>query len=145
MNMSRRERRAGVSDNHMHAPLFKWELNANTIPIIIIIFGGLIGYGYFVSEFRYGLSSVTKTAEMLQADVRRIDESTRRVEALEFRLNAAERRAMTVDTAMDTVKARMAELSSDMRLTREILERMERQLSGNGYAPAAPRSGYPGP
>lgn len=125
----------------MHAPKFRWELNANSIPIIVLLVGTLIGWGYFLNDYQNGLSAVTKTAEELQAEVRRIDQATRRFEALEMRLNSVERQASNAETAMREVRESINELSSDVRLTREILQRLERQFGGDRYPQVLPPGG----
>lgn len=103
-----------------------WHMNLNTVVVLIGFAGGFVAWGYTLSELQTGRAANAANIERLTTDVRRLDEQSRRLDNHELRIGAVERQATESMSALRAVESAINSLASDMRLTREILERLER-------------------
>lgn len=110
-------------------PKFQWQWNLNTIVVLVGFAGGFIAWGYTLSELQTGRTSNAANIERLTGEVRRLDEAARRLDNHEMRITVIERQITETASAMRAVESAINSLASDMRLTREILERLERSQS----------------
>lgn len=104
----------------MAKPAFRWGWNINTIAVLIGFAGMFVAWGYTWAEVKVKVGSVDRLGTRLTAvavDVRRLDNH-------ELRLTTVEKQA-TDATAMRAVETTLNALAADMRVTREILQRLE--------------------
>ena len=123
-----------TNGNPMHGPKWKWEWSPNTI-VILIGFVGMIGaWGYGLAVFSNRTDNAERSIIEIRAEVKRIEQADRMLDNHEIRLTAVERRQGEATTDMRGLEIAINELSSDVRLTREILQRLEKSI-----VPGAPR------
>lgn len=129
----------------MHIPPIKKEWNINTLIAVAGFFltlamtgGGML---WTYGQFTYQIGQNTKTIGDYRAatDLRiaKLETDTRQIDNLAYRLSAAEGVNERVSRVLDELQAAVAEQSGDLRVVREILQRIERQSTAQ---PAALRS-----
>jgi hypothetical protein len=118
-----------TNGQQMHGPKFKWEWSLNTIVILAGFAAMLVAWGFGLSEFTNGRAQDAKSIVEIRAEIKRIDETDRTLDSHEIRLTAVERRQGETMTDMRGLETAISQLSSDMRLTREILERLEKSMT----------------
>lgn len=127
------EGRQSIPDNTnghpMHGPKFKWEWSLNTIVILMGFLATAVAWGYTLSEFANGRAQDARSIVEIRAEIKRIDETDRQLDSHEIRLTAVERRQGEASTDMRGLEMAINQLSSDVRLTREILERLEKSIT----------------
>lgn len=109
----------------VHPPKWKWEWGPNTIVILAGFASGFVAWGYTLSDLMTAKAFSETAITEIRADIRRLDEGNRRYDNLEYRVGITE--TMARDAAITNVKTTeaIAQLASDMRVTREILQRLE--------------------
>jgi hypothetical protein len=120
-------------DHEMHItrPTFRWEWNVNTIAVLVGFAAGFVAWGYTLSELQTGRDTNARNIERLDQRITAIEASARVLENHELRIQRVEVQATDAAAAMRAVEQSISSLASDMRLTREILERLERSQNGN--------------
>lgn len=110
-------------------PTFKWELNLNTIAVIVGFGIQFAALGYAYSEHVSGLNRSVEEIGKLWSEVRRLDtadrNSTRAISGLDYRVTSVEsmsREAIVANRETSTV---LNEVKSDVRVAKEILQRLE--------------------
>ncbi|HWK14651.1 MAG TPA: hypothetical protein VNS02_09670 [Rhizobiaceae bacterium] len=114
----------------LSAPSWKWEWNLNTIAILIGFAAGLVAWGWTLNELQTGRSTNAANIERLDTRLTALEVSTRRLDNHELRIGNVEKQATDAATAMRAVEATLNGLAADMRVTREILQRLEAASSG---------------
>jgi chromosome segregation ATPase len=118
----------------VHAPAFKWEWNVNTIAVLAGFAAGFVAWGYTLAELKTGRETNAANITEIRGDIRNLSAGyqtqQRLVENHELRIEVVERQAGEAAAAMRAVESSISSLASDMRLTREILERLERSQNG---------------
>lgn len=112
---------------HVTKPTFKWEWNANTM---IMVVGFVFTWGVTYAQLDSGRTTNASNIERLEARLATLEGTQRTLENHELRLTTVESQARDASQTMRAVESSISALSSDIRLTREILERLERQLNG---------------
>jgi RAB protein geranylgeranyltransferase component A len=110
----------------IHRPSFKFEWNLNTVVVLIGFAGGFVAWGYTVSDLMTAKANAIIEVGKLWSEVKRLDESNRRFDNIEYRVNIVENQARISAQADIDQTQKIAEIASDVRVTREILERLER-------------------
>lgn len=111
----------------MHAPKWRFEWNPNTVVMLLGFAGGFVAWGYGYSELVSAKTAHSIEITKIWNEVKRLDDSNRRFDTLEYRVNIVEGMARdSVSANRDTTQS-IAQLASDMRVTREILERLEKR------------------
>lgn len=126
----------------MRLPTGKYEININTL----ILFMGLlltgVGWGKTYSDMQAITRGNTSEIGRLESRVNQIDADNRKFESLGFRVGVLETGAATfADTQKDLIKT-LTQLSSDMRVTRTIVERLDKK-SENGSSYLRPPQSVP--
>lgn len=116
-------------EHGLHGPKFKWEWSLNTLALVIGFIGMAIAWGYTLAELQTGRDEAARSITEIRAELKRIEETARILDRHDVRLVALETRAGTTSTNLRTVENAINQLSSDMRLTREILQRLEQSLT----------------
>lgn len=108
------------------APKFRWELNLNTVVVLAGFAASFVAWGYALAEMKTGQSQNTVSIEKLENRIVSLETNARRLDNHELRLNGVEKQSNDASVALRAVEASINSLASDMRLTREILERLEK-------------------
>ncbi|WMT85550.1 hypothetical protein NO932_11490 [Pelagibacterium sp. 26DY04] len=104
-------------------PAFRWELNINTM---IVLVGFIFTWGVTYATITIGLANSAGDISGLERRVSELESSTRALDNHELRLTAVEAQARDTSSAMRSVEQSLNSLAADLRVTREILERLER-------------------
>lgn len=110
----------------MQAPTFKWEWNPNTIAVLVGFAAGFVAWGYTLNDLRSGRAINAEKISSLETRVSTLEGVGRVLDNHELRLATVETSARDAAAAMRAVEASLNALASDVRLTREIMERLER-------------------
>lgn len=123
----------------MNVPTPKWrfEWNLNTIAILVGFAVMIGGWGYNYSSLESADRLNARAIEQLRSEFADISAARRTLDNHELRLTAVETQARETIGAMRAIEQSLNSLSTDIRVMREIVERMERSQS----ASVAGRSG----
>lgn len=116
-------------------PTWKFEWNLNTIVVLIGFAGGFIAWGHTISELQTGRHINATNIERMEVRLSALEVTTRRIDNHELRLGNAEKQATDAATAMRAVEATLNGLAADIRVTREILQRLEASAKGTAVIP----------
>ena len=108
----------------MHRPKFRWEWNINTIAVLIGFASGLVVWGWTLEELQSGRQVNSQNIERLDLRLTKLEADARRLDNHELRLGNVEKQASDAAAAMRAVEG------ADMRVTREILQRLEAAQRG---------------
>ncbi len=115
----------------VRAPVWKWEWNLNTIAIIGGFCGGLIAWGMTWERMAANQDAHATSLGKLDDRVTKIEMTIRQIDNHELRLVSVEKQVAEAATSMRAVENTLNNLSSDMRLVREILQRLEENGRGS--------------
>lgn len=114
--------------NIQHGPKV---INLNTYlqlaGFIIMILGGAVIGGILFSEIRTGLSAHTGRLDFLDTRVSKLEADTRVLDTFAIRLERVEKQAEGTATGVRNVESSINQVTSDIRLVREILQRLEQK------------------
>jgi len=111
-------------------PHFRFEWNLNTVVVLIGFAGGLVAWGYTLSELRTGGKNNEEKIERLDTRLAAVETSIRQIDNHELRISNVEKQATDAASAMRAVEAALNGLAVDMKVTREILQRIEATQNG---------------
>ncbi|MBY6000782.1 hypothetical protein [Tritonibacter mobilis] len=114
----------------MHRPKFRWEWNINTIAVLIGFASGLVAWGWTLKELQSGRQVNSLNIERLDRRLTKLEADARRLDNHELRLGNVEKQASDAAAAMRAVEGTLNGLAADMRVTREILQRLEAAQRG---------------
>jgi hypothetical protein len=124
-----------LNDRNNEMPKFKWELNINTVAVIVGFGIQFAALGYAYSEHVSGLNRSVEEIGKLWSEVRRLDtadrNSTRAISGLDYRVTSVEAMARESVTANRETSVVLNELKSDLKVAREILQRLEATSNRN--------------
>lgn len=116
-------------DMPVAAPRWEWKWNPNTILFLIAIAGGVLSWGYAVARWEGALKELTNRMVELETRTATFEADgrarTRLLDNHELRLGTVEKQATDSATAMRAVEATLNALATEVRVSREILQRME--------------------
>lgn len=107
------------------APRFRFEWNLNTIVVLLGFAAGLIGWGYTFNDVQTGRVQNRENITRLDARLATIETEVRRIDNHELRITTMEKSAADAATTMKSLDRTLNDLASDMRVTKEILLRIE--------------------
>lgn len=117
---------------HISAPkVGPFEINLNTIVVLLGFAAGLVAWGYTLSEVKSGLSTHTSGIERLDARLSSLETQTRMLDNHELRIRNVEERATDAAQAMREVQVSLSGLGTDIQVVKEILQRLESNQGGN--------------
>lgn len=117
---------AGNEDmGNVRAPAWKWEWNLNTLVILFGFAGGLIAWGATWERVSANQDAHAASIDRLDKRVTAVEVTVRQLDTLDLRISAVEKQAAEAATSMRAVENTMHNLSSDMKVVREILQRIE--------------------
>lgn len=114
------------------APTWRFEWNLNTIVVLVGFCSGFVAWGWTLNEIQTGRTLNASNIERLDARVSALEVSSRRLDNHELRLSNVEKQATDAATAMRAVETTLNALTTDVRVVREILQRIE--AGQNGHA-----------
>ena len=120
----------------MHVPTPKWrfEWNLNTIAIIVGFVVMIGGWGYNYSDLVAADRANAEAIDRLRSDLAELAATNRTLDNHELRLTTVETQARETASAMRAIESSLNSLSTDIRVMREIVERMERSQSASVVA-----------
>ncbi|MFQ6184355.1 hypothetical protein ACLMJV_20715 [Sinorhizobium meliloti] len=107
------------------APTWKWEWNLNTLVILFGFAGGLIAWGAVWERVNANQDAHASALDRLDKRMTAAEVSLRQLDNHELRISGVEKQAAEAATSMRAVESTLNALAADMRVTREILQRIE--------------------
>lgn len=125
----------------MNIPPVKREWNINTIISVfgfIILLGGLL---WTTAQRDKDLTAVVESVAEFKVETNgrlaALEGLPRQIDNLAFRLGVAESSNAAIAKGLDELQAAVAQQSGDLRVVKEILQRIERQSSPASFTPLA--------
>ena len=113
----------------MQLPRAKNEVNVNTIITIVGFLLTIAGGGVAWGTAQANIATLTNSQSALDVRVTAAEGVTSRLVNLEYRVAVAEQANTNLARAVDELRAAVANQSADIRVVREIVTRMDRQLT----------------
>lgn len=113
-------------DTPMHRPPFKYELNLNTLLLFVTLILTGVGWGMAYNALVTGRDANAANIERLETRIVSLETTGRILDNHELRISNVEVSSRDASAALRAVETSINALASDMRLTRELLQRMER-------------------
>lgn len=117
-----------AEDNEMHAvkaPVWKWEWNLNTVVILLGFVGEFITWGATWNEVQNRSESNSVALEKMDKRLTAVEVEMRVLDTQDLRLSAVEKQASDAAVSMRSLEGTLNVLGSDIRVVREILQRIE--------------------
>lgn len=112
------------------APTWKWEWNLNTIVVLMGFVAGIAAWGTMWEKINSGRVTNASNIERLDVRLTALETSSRRLDNHELRIANVEKQATDSATAMRAVETTLNALTTDIRVVREILQRLEAGQNG---------------
>lgn len=111
--------------------MFKWEWNPNTLAIVVGFGAGLVAWGVTYGEIKANI----ETTKEVKTDLGLLKATVGQFGLFELRTSALEQNVRTTTEDVRNTNESISSLQADVRVMREIIERIDRQLnSRNGNA-----------
>lgn len=125
-----------MSESRMQRPSWKYEINLNTILLAAMLVGTGIGWGVTWQNQVAGqarnkdridqaMTAIASINSDLKGSVAEIHEAMKTYADLPYRVTALESQFSTMTTSQRDLERALSQLASDMRVTREIVERLD--------------------
>lgn len=114
-----------LEDKSMAAPTWKWEWNLNTVVVLVGFASGFVAWGYTLADIQQGRSMNEINIGNLNSRVSANEILLRRIDNHELRITNMEKAATDAAQTMKSLNVTLNDLASDMKVTREILQRLE--------------------
>ncbi|TWG90302.1 hypothetical protein L598_000700000580 [Mesorhizobium sp. J18] len=111
-------------------PRFRFEWNLNTVVVLIGFAGGLVAWGYTLSELQTGRKNNEQKIERLDTRLATVETTIRQIDNHELRIANVEKQITDSAAAMREVNSTLNGLAADMKVTKEILMRIEQAATG---------------
>ena len=112
-------------------PRWEWTWNLNTIFQVVQLAVLLAAAVWLLGEMNAVNNRNRDSIETIDKRLTAVEADTRRLDTVELRLSAVEKQAADAAAAMRAVEGTLSTLSSDIRLVREILQRIEASQARN--------------
>lgn len=109
----------------VRAPVWKWEWNLNTLVIVLGFISGIAAWGMTWERLTANQQVHAENIDKLDKRVTTLEASMRLLDNHELRITGVEKQAAEAATSMRAVESTLNSLAADMRVTREILQRIE--------------------
>ena len=113
----------------MQLPRAKNEVNVNTIITVVGFLLTIAGGGVAWGTAQANIATLTMTTAELGTRMTSAEGVISRLVNLEYRVTVAEQANTNLARAVDELRAAVASQSADIRVVREIVTRMDRQLA----------------
>ena len=118
-------------DANMHRPPFRYELNLNTLLLFITLILTGVGWGMAYNALVTGRDANTTNISRLEDRIVALETTGRILDNHELRITNVEVSSRDASAAMRAVETSLHALASDMRITRKLLERIEKERYQN--------------
>lgn len=115
---------------HMQTPTFEWKWNLNTIVVLTGFAAGFVTWGYTVAELKGTVATTETGMNRVSGRVSALEQSSRTLDNHELRITAVERRVDSSDASARATDATLNALGTDIRVMKEILQRIEATQTG---------------
>lgn len=115
----------GDAAMNVAAPKFRFEWNLNTLVVLIGFAGGFVAWGYTLADIQSGKRENADKITSISARVSANEMAMRRIDNHELRITNMEKAATDAADTMKSLDKTLNDLASDMRVTKEILQRIE--------------------
>lgn len=115
----------------VRTPTWQWTWNLNTIVILLGFMAGIATWGSTWERISSGQLRNDSSLLRLETRLTSVEASLRLIDNHELRLTGLKKQASDAAATMRTVEAAMNSLASDIRVTREIVQRIEAAQSRN--------------
>jgi hypothetical protein len=116
------------------APRWEWKWNPNTILFLIAIAGGVLSWGYAVARWEGALKELSSRVVSLETKSATLEADgrarSRTLDNHELRMTTVEKQATDAATGLRNVEATLNALTTEVRVSREILQRIEATQNG---------------
>ena len=117
----------------------KWEVTLTTLisgaGFLIVFLTLIFGWGAVYQRVDAGQQTNAEDISLLENRVSQIEADRSRLDAHDMQIAMLDRRTEAAAGAMRSVEQALSNLSADMRVTREILERIERMQGSRSIPP----------
>jgi len=107
------------------APAWKWEWNLNTVVILLGFAGGVAAWGATWERLTANQDAHSVAIDRLDTRLTAVEVKIRALDTQELRISNIEKQASDAAVAMRSVEGTLNSLAADMKVTREILQRIE--------------------
>ncbi len=107
------------------APTWRFEWNLNTLVLLVGLISGLIAWGMTWERMASRWQANSADIERLDKRVTALETASRILDNHELRITNVEKQATDAASAMRAVEAALNGLAADLKVTREILQRIE--------------------
>jgi hypothetical protein len=107
------------------APAWKWEWNINTLVILLGFIAGIAAWGATWQRVTSSADTNRGSIDRLDTRLTAIELLSRRFDNHELRIGNLERQATDATSALRAVEATLNGLTGDVKVVREILQRIE--------------------
>lgn len=111
-----------------------FEINLNTIVVLIGFAAGFVAWGYTLAELETGRTSNATDIDRIDKRLTSVETLVRRLDQHELRINNVEKSASDASSAMRAVEATLSLLTADVRVVKEILTRIEATQNRQGLS-----------
>lgn len=114
----------------MERPPFRYEFNLNTGLLFVTLIATGVGWGMAYNALVAGRDANAANIARLETRIAALETTGRILDNHELRISNVEVSSRDASAALRAVETSINALASDVRLTREILERLDRAQSG---------------
>jgi hypothetical protein len=107
------------------APAWKWEWNLNTVVILFGFAGGIAAWGATWNDVQRQSEGNSASIERLDKRITSVEASMRALDTQELRLSAVEKQASDASISMRSLETTLNALGTDIKVVKEILQRLE--------------------
>lgn len=109
----------------MRAPAWKFEWNLNTLVILMGFIGGFMAWGATWNELQNRSSTNSRSIENIDKGLTAVEASMRILDTQELRIKSVEKQASDAAVSMRSLEFTLSGLSGDLKVVKEILQRLE--------------------
>lgn len=115
----------GEGEMNIRTPRFRFELNLNTIVVIVGFASGFVAWGYTLADIQSGRIENKQKIDDISARVSTNEMALRRIDLQDLRITNVEKAAADATSTMRSLETTLNGLASDVKVTKEILQRIE--------------------
>lgn len=119
----------------MERPTFRYEINLNTALLFVTLIATGVGWGIGWNALVTGRDTNAANIARLETRIAALETTGRILDNHELRISAVEVSSRDASAAMRAVESSINALASDMRLTRDAVERLERGSPSRRQSP----------
>ncbi|MFN7023980.1 MAG: hypothetical protein ACK4QP_05575 [Pseudorhizobium sp.] len=107
------------------APAWKWEWNLNTLVILVGFVGGFMTWGATWNELQNRSTANAQSIDRLDSRLTVVETSMRVLDTQALRIASVEKQASDASISMRSLETTLNALGTDIRVVKEILQRLE--------------------